>query len=132
MTTCEPGASDVFTQGLRRRPSSFAFFASSPAATRTAGFDVLVQEVMAAITTSPWRSSYSPLPTLTGSFEAFGPSSSGSAFSKFAFTLPSATRSCGRFGPASEGSTVPMSSSSTSVKTGSGELASRHMPCALA
>ena len=56
MTTCEPGASEALTQGLRRRPSSFAFFASRPAATSTAGLEVLVQEVIAAITTSPWRS----------------------------------------------------------------------------
>jgi hypothetical protein len=30
--------------------------ATSPAATMTLGFEVLVHEVMAAITTSPWRS----------------------------------------------------------------------------
>jgi hypothetical protein len=34
-------------------PSSTAFFASRPAASMTAGFDVLVHEVIAAITTSP-------------------------------------------------------------------------------
>jgi hypothetical protein len=53
MTTLEPGASDVLTHGLRVRPCSAAFFASSPAATMTDGFDVLVQLVMAAMTTSP-------------------------------------------------------------------------------
>src|SRR5688500_11003032 len=54
LTTREPGASDVFTHGLVLRPCSIAFLASRPAASITAGFDVLVHEVMAAITTSPW------------------------------------------------------------------------------
>ena len=35
------------------RPFSTAFFASSPAATMTDGFEVLVQLVMAAITMDP-------------------------------------------------------------------------------
>src|SRR4249919_1338061 len=52
-TTCEPGASEVFTQGFGVRPLATAFLASNPAATITFGFDVLVQEVIAAITTSP-------------------------------------------------------------------------------
>ena len=37
MTTREPGAGDVFTQGLARSPRSTAFPASSPAATITSG-----------------------------------------------------------------------------------------------
>ncbi|MCY1439267.1 hypothetical protein D9M71_554980 [compost metagenome] len=53
MTTLEPGASELFTQGLRCRPRSTAFFASRPAAIITLGLEVLVQEVMAAITTAP-------------------------------------------------------------------------------
>ena len=53
-TTCEPGASEVFTQGFALRPFATAFLASRPAATITLGLDVLVQEVIAAITTSPW------------------------------------------------------------------------------
>jgi hypothetical protein len=53
VTTWLPGASDVFTQGLRLRPFSTAFFASRPAAISTDGLEVLVQEVIAAITTSP-------------------------------------------------------------------------------
>src|SRR5215207_9295876 len=59
MTTLEPGASVVFTQGLRSRPRSTAFLASSAAATMTDGLDVLVQEVIAAITTAPWSTSVS-------------------------------------------------------------------------
>src|SRR5215469_16849626 len=54
MTTLEPGASVVFTQGLRASPASTAFLASSAAPTMTDGLEVLVQEVMAAITTEPW------------------------------------------------------------------------------
>ncbi len=53
MTTREPGAREVFTQGLDVRPRAFALRASSPAATSTAGFEVLVQLVMAAINTAP-------------------------------------------------------------------------------
>src|SRR5271166_4937940 len=56
VTTIEPGASEVFTHGGTVRPFSTAFFASSPAATSTDGFEVLVQLVMAAITTLPWVS----------------------------------------------------------------------------
>src|SRR5262245_41086181 len=52
-TTCEPGASDVFTQGFTVRPFLSALRANSPAPIITLGFDVLVQEVIAAITTSP-------------------------------------------------------------------------------
>src|ERR1700755_2823361 len=53
-TTWLPGASDVFTQGLAVRPLAAALRASSPAPISTLGFDVLVQDVIAAITTSPW------------------------------------------------------------------------------
>ena len=49
MTTCDPGANDVFTQGLVSKPSSTAFFANNPAPIRTFGFDVFVHEVIAAI-----------------------------------------------------------------------------------
>ena len=53
-TTCEPGASEVFTHGLTLKPFASALRASSPAPIITFGFEVLVQEVIAAITTSPW------------------------------------------------------------------------------
>ena len=53
MTTFDPGARLVFTHGLDFSPFSTAFFASRPAAIITDGFDVLVQLVMAAITTLP-------------------------------------------------------------------------------
>src|SRR6476661_4310665 len=53
VTTFEPGARLVFTHGCRVRPFSTAFFASSPAAIITPGFEVFVQLVIAAITTEP-------------------------------------------------------------------------------
>ena len=53
VTTCEPGASEVLTQGWGLRPFSRAFLATRPAAISTEGLDVLVHEVIAAITTSP-------------------------------------------------------------------------------
>ena len=54
MTTFEPGARLVFTQGLRRQPAlATACVASRPAPTITAGFEVFVQLVIAAITTEP-------------------------------------------------------------------------------
>src|SRR5687767_12747375 len=59
MTTLEPGARVVLTHGLVSRPRSTAFLASSPAASMTDGFDVLVQLVMAAMTTWPWSRSNS-------------------------------------------------------------------------
>src|SRR5215472_7495384 len=43
----------VFTHGFVERPASTAFFASRPAQTRTLGFDVFVQLVIAAMTTAP-------------------------------------------------------------------------------
>src|SRR5947208_4061210 len=49
----EPGASEVLMCGCTRKPASTAFFASSPAASSTPGLEVLVQLVMAAISTSP-------------------------------------------------------------------------------
>src|SRR5439155_7116362 len=52
-TTREPGANVVFTWGFTARPRSIAFFARSPAAIITDGFEVLVQLVIAAMTTEP-------------------------------------------------------------------------------
>src|SRR5206468_462079 len=59
MTTLDPGASVVFTQGLRLSPRSTALRASSAAPSITCGLDVLVHDVIAAITTAPWSSSNS-------------------------------------------------------------------------
>src|SRR4051812_41191076 len=57
MTTLEPGARVVFTHGLAVRPRSTALRASSAAPIMTCGLDVLVHEVIDAITTAPWSSS---------------------------------------------------------------------------
>src|SRR5258705_2690951 len=59
VTTFDPGARLVLTQGLLRSPRSTAFFAMSAAAIITDGFDVLVQLVIAAITTEPWCNTHS-------------------------------------------------------------------------
>ena len=56
MTTLDPGARVVFTHGLAPKPRSTAFFASSAAPIITCGLEVLVQEVIDAITTAPWSS----------------------------------------------------------------------------
>src|SRR5512135_3140200 len=53
VTTREPGARLVVTYGLTFSPFSTAFFATRPAATITEGLLVLVQDVIAAITTAP-------------------------------------------------------------------------------
>src|SRR6185369_4610216 len=53
VTTREPGASEVLTHGLHWRPASTALRATNTAAIITAGFEVLVQLVMAAMTTEP-------------------------------------------------------------------------------
>src|SRR6185503_19842590 len=58
-TTWLPGASEVFTQGLALSPFAAALRASRPAPIKTFGLEVLVQEVIAAITTSPWPRSKS-------------------------------------------------------------------------
>src|ERR671931_2138355 len=83
MTTLEPGASEVFTHGLARMPRWTALRASRPAASITDGLEVLVQLVMAAITTWPWSSSNSSRPSSPRTVVGFdgrppGPRGSGS------------------------------------------------------
>src|SRR5437016_8389092 len=58
-TALAPAARFVFSHGWDWRPFSTAFLASSPAAIITEGFEVLVQLVIAAMTTEPCRSSQS-------------------------------------------------------------------------
>src|SRR5579872_6686781 len=133
VTTLEPGASEVFTQGLDVRPFVWALRARRPAATSTAGLEVLVQLVMAAITTAPSLSSKS-LPscfTLAGPADLRVAWSLSKALLKFLGMSPRSTRSWGRFGPAREGLMLPRSSDSTSVYTASCP-SRRHMPWALA
>ena len=59
----DPGASVVFTQGLDLSPFATAFLAKSAAPIITDGFDVLVQEVIEAITTSPFFTRVEPATT---------------------------------------------------------------------
>ncbi|MNT08096.1 hypothetical protein D3C72_1428260 [compost metagenome] len=57
----EPGASEVLMCGCTFRPASTAFLARMPAASITLGLEVLVHEVMAAMSTSPLPMVTSPL-----------------------------------------------------------------------
>src|SRR6476469_9813031 len=98
MTTRDPGARLVFTHGFDRRPSATAFWATRPAASIMAGFEVLVHEVMAAIATEP-------LPRREPLVD------SPNAELKLSPTPGSATRSWGRRGPATLGTTVVRSKS---------------------
>src|SRR5689334_12379721 len=120
MTTLDPGAKLVLTHGLDFKPCSTAFFARRRAAISTEGFDVLVQLVIAAITT---------LPSWTMRF-VLGAAPSESR--KFFFTSGRLMRSCGRLGPASDGTTVLRSSSRVSEYTGSGAPSMRNNPCSRA
>src|SRR5580700_3715681 len=90
-TTFEPGARLVLTHGLLVSPRSTAFLARRPAPIITDGFEVLVQLVMAAITTAPLPNSTGcpSISVLAGFLVA-----SLNALEKFFFTPPSSTRSC--------------------------------------
>ena len=87
----------------------------------TLGFEVLVQEVMAAMTTSPWpRSKFVPSTLWRSAIVSPCLNSLVIAAMNPALASVKTTRSCGRLGPASEGATSPRLSSRVSVKTGSG------------
>src|SRR5215212_2985842 len=77
MTTLEPGASVVFTHGRRCKPRSTAFLASSAAAIITDGLDVLVHDVIAAMTTAPWSTSVSVPSSIVTLVRADGRSPAG-------------------------------------------------------
>lgn len=53
VTTLEPGDKVVLINGLIVNPFSTAFLATSPAAIKESGLEVLVHEVIAVNTTSP-------------------------------------------------------------------------------
>ena len=89
------------------------------------GLEVLVQEVIAAITTSPWPmrrfGAFQPGALVGVVFLFVGVDQMAGEIRR---RMPdSATRSCGRIGPAMHGSTVVISSDSVSVKTGSATFA---------
>src|SRR3954453_14443330 len=103
MTTLDPGARGVLTHGLRVRPRSTAFIASSAAPIMTCGFEVLVHEVIAAITTAPWSSSYStPSPPVTRTGLVARP--------------PAPTAAVSRSRGASAGSLIPLAGESLAGK----------------
>ena len=81
---------------------------------------MLVQLVMAAITTSPSLSD--ELERVLGT---------GTNFLKASGACPSGTRFCGRLGPDTLGSTADRSISITAVNSAGGVSGSRHNPCAL-
>ena len=117
MTTFEPGAKLVFTQGFAVSPRSTAFFASKPAPSISDGFEVFVQLVIAAITTEP--SASSNLSPLFCTLTCFG--GAGAAIFRTLLSLAcSGTLSCGRFGPASVGTTLREIEFQRSEKIGSG------------
>src|ERR1700733_10842300 len=116
MTTREPGARDVLTQGLEGSPRATAFGANRPAATMTSGLDVLVQLVMAATTTCPSSMTASIRLLVAAARSACrragaDRSSLPSDRRNVAGASVRVTKSCGRDGPANEGTTVARSRS---------------------
>src|SRR3569833_4174065 len=104
-TTWLPGASEVLTHGFAFKPFAAALRASKPAAISTLGVEVLVHEVIAAITTSPWPRSNLRPSTGKRAFSSGFLYSFAIATEKPSATAGTATRPTGRFGPASEGTT---------------------------
>src|SRR4029078_10495536 len=86
------------THGLRTRPFAAALRATRPAPIITAGFDVFVQLVIAAITTAPASRSNCDVPVPTGAFTPL-PVALSAAPTVVAAAF-SGIRSCGRFGAA--------------------------------
>ncbi len=70
----------VLTHGLRVRPFSTAFLASSAAPIMTEGLEVLVHDVIAAIETAPWSiSNFVPSSRVTCAGLLTRPPSAGAA-----------------------------------------------------
>ncbi|SPT39944.1 Uncharacterised protein [Achromobacter denitrificans] len=137
MTTRDPGASDVLMCLGTFKPASTAFLANRPAASSTFGFDVLVQDVMAAIRMSPFLILVPVLVVkVWASFSAgwlkpFSATGLENRSMNVFLTLPISMRSCGRFGPASDGATVDRSSVSSLVKLMSWAAGMPNIFCAL-
>src|SRR5919199_3341663 len=85
MTTLDPGARVVFTHGLLTRPRSTAFLASRAAPIITCGLEVLVHDVIAAMTTWPWSTKVSVPSSMTTrvGFEGRSGTWSGTAWCGF-------------------------------------------------
>lgn len=117
-TTPDPGDKVVLIYGLTLRPLATAFLATSPAASITSGFDVLVHDVIAAITTEPWERSYVyPLKLIftffpvavSGNPYPLNPTLAESPVLNSYFNYDIGTLSWGLFGPESDGSIVDKS-----------------------
>src|SRR5699024_10885592 len=125
VTTLEPGANDVLTYSGTFKPFSTAFLATKQAPNITYGFDVFVQDVIAAIARSPVvicvlePSLNSIVAVLSNSLSSkpcpWLPAGAVTDFSNSSFISLKKIKSCGRFGPESEASTVAKSNSTTSV-----------------
>ena len=131
MTTFEPGAKLVFTYPGTWSPSCTALRARRPAAIITAGFDVFVQLVIAAMTTAPSRRLSRSVPTVTSTSRsgAVAASDAADASRHEPFARARGIRSCGLFGPARDVSTLARSRSSTVEYSGCGASALRNSPC---
>ncbi len=114
-TAFEPGASEVFTQGLRVRPSRLALRASRPAAITLRGLLVLVQLVIAAMITAP--SGIRP------GFSSHWPAM------PFAARSVVATRACGFDGPAMLRTTLERSKRSVRSYCASFRLSAHRPVC---
>src|SRR5699024_8430100 len=129
VTTVEPGARDVFTYSGTFNPFSIAFFANSPAPSITYGFDVLVQEVIAAIANAPvFITEVSPFGWLTpaslsnSDLSKPNPGVPAGAFTAFLKSCSMSVRailSWGRLGPARLGTSSDKLISTASVYSGS-------------
>src|SRR6218665_2477430 len=122
----EPGASEVLICGCTTSPAATAFLASSPAASNTPGLEVLVQLVMAAISTSPLPTvmPQSPLPALlpcapsrrsatrwcsspAGRLNPLCASGWLNSRANWRLTWPRSMRACGRLWPGKLGAELP-------------------------
>ncbi|CAB5043448.1 unannotated protein [freshwater metagenome] len=92
----------------------------------TDGFEVLVHDVIEAITTSPFFTRV--LPAATSPFAVLAEKYDGRISANAAFELLSEIRSCGRLGPEIDGTTVERSSSTTCENRGAIN-GSCHRPC---
>jgi len=96
------------TQGLTFNPFAIAFFASNPAPIKTFGLEVLVHDVIAAITIDP-SFSLKSVPEIDSSFGFFLFAFSSRAFENDFAASVNKTLSCGRLGPDILGTTLDKS-----------------------
>jgi len=112
------------TQGLTFNPFAIAFFASNPAPIKTFGLEVLVHDVIAAITIVP-SFSLKSAPETDSSFRFFLFVFSSKAFENDFAASVNKTLSCGRLGPDILGTTLDKSKFRVSEKI---ILSSAHNP----